>query len=64
MMKLKKVSIAILTYIVVFNLLDLLLNSWEKVLKQAFYQFLVGVVVILIFYFIDKLKKKSKMNKA
>ncbi len=63
-MKLKKVSIAILTYIVVFNLLDLLLNSWEKVLKQAFYQFLVGVVVILIFYFIDKLKKKSKMNKA
>ncbi|WP_455717334.1 hypothetical protein [Anaerosporobacter sp.] len=59
-MKLKRVSIAILTYIVVFNLLDLFFNSWEKVLKQAFYQLLVGVAVFLIFYFIDKQKRNQK----
>lgn len=58
-MKLKSISSAIFTFIIVYNLLNLFFNSYEKVMKETFYHILVGVAVVLIFYFIDNKKMKS-----
>ena len=57
MMKLKNMIIAISIYIIVYNVLNMFFYSYEKVIKEAFYQLLIGAVVILIFYIIDKQKR-------